>query len=619
MTDQGRPRGDAWSKTPPLAAGDGRSDKPFYSKDYWDIVFEQLGKRWLFKISMVVLALLYASAIYAPLIANDKPYVLEAIDYREYRQATNLLSATTSSMGRLLKQTPEEYLEGRNPEAPPTLQAALDVERSALALKIETMERFLPGAEHAELDTLLVDVDAALARVADGELEGAREDVDAIKKRARALKKAYKAIPPADPAAEGDDGVAAIADQDAAPPEGKQLVPEKRYPLFESLTPFNVYLMVFWAMVMLWPVWNRLVNALFCGADRERVRKARRWKAATWLFLPGAVALLWYLLIGSGGGQFDVAPYKAGLSSGDIVATSEPVFPPLAYGYAEIHSEESFRPPTWKSYAEVSEEGYYVRGYRVPEPDPVTGFMPEPTPTEVRFGEPDRNASWRHPMGTDESGRDFLVRLIWGGRVSLSVGILSAALLTLIGVIVGSLAGYFGGWVDIAIMRLIEILQSIPAFFLILVTMAFTDPKVVPPMIMIVVVIALVRWTGVARLVRGEFLRLRESEFVLAANALGFSSRRTIFRHVLPNALSPVIVNGAFSVAAGILTESAISFLGFGIQHPGASWGSLVNESRSPEHWWIQIFPGIAIFITVTCYNLAGDALRDALDPKMKD
>ena len=202
--------------------------------------------------------------------------------------------------------------------------------------------------------------------------------------------------------------------------------------------------------------------------------------------------------------------------------------------------------------------------------------------------------------------------------MSLSVGILSAALLTIIGVIIGSLAGYFGGWVDIGIMRGIEILQSIPAFFLILLALAFTDPETVPPMFAIVLVIAIVRWTGVARLVRGEFLRLREQEFVVASQALGFSSRRTIFKHVLPNAMSPVLVAAAFSVAAGILTESAVSFLGFGIREPDASWGAIVNESRNPENWWIQMFPGVAIFVTVTCYNLVGDAIRDAMDPKMK-
>jgi peptide/nickel transport system permease protein len=207
---------------------------------------------------------------------------------------------------------------------------------------------------------------------------------------------------------------------------------------------------------------------------------------------------------------------------------------------------------------------------------------------------------------------------LWGGRVSLVVGLLSAFLLTVIGVVMGSLAGYFGGWVDILIMRAIEILQSIPAFFLILATVSFIPPDRIPPIFAIVIVIALVRWTGTARLVRGEFLRLRDQEFVIASEALGFSNRRTIFKHVLPNAMSPVLVSAAFAVAAGILTESAVSFLGFGVQYPQASWGSLVNESKSPEFWWIQVFPGLMIFLTVTCYNLVGDAIRDAMDPKMK-
>ena len=182
--------------------------------------------------------------------------------------------------------------------------------------------------------------------------------------------------------------------------------------------------------------------------------------------------------------------------------------------------------------------------------------------------------------------------------------------------LVGALAGYFGGWVDFVVLRTIEVLQSVPAFFFVLLAMAFTDPRVISPLVAIVVVIALVRWTGAARLVRGEFLRLREREFVLAARALGYSDGRIVLRHVLPNALGPVLVHAAFAVAAGILTESAISYLGFGIQYPQASWGSLINESRSPEHWWIQVFPGLLIFLTVTCYNLVGDAVRDALDPR---
>ena len=576
----------------------------FYSKDYWDIVFEQLGRRKLFRVSMVVLALLYASAIYAPLIANDKPYVLEAIDYKAYNSANSLMSATTSSIARLLKETPEEYAASRGADAPDTLSGAMSVEREALVLKLAVMEEALPVADHGALDALLGEVDAALAKFAAGDQEASLAAADEAKKTARALKKEYLAKAP---------------ETEGAAPEGKQLMPKKTYPLFASLSPFAIFLMVFWFLLMLWPLWNRMVNRALLDGDRERIRRARHKKTLFMLGVPVLSSFFWFLGNGFGGGAFAVGPYKTGLTEGDIVAISPPVFPPLVYGFAETHGEESFRPPTWTRNSEVNEEGYYVHGFRVPKADPVTGYMQPPTPTVVRVGEPERNAVMRHPMGTDELGRDFLVRLLWGGQVSLSVGILSALLLTVIGVVTGSIAGYFGGWTDILIMRLIEVLQSIPAFFLILVVMAFTDPEVVPPIVAIVVVIALVRWTGVARLVRGEFLRLREAEFVLAANALGFRASRTIFRHVLPNALSPIIVSAAFSVAAGILTESAISFLGFGIQHPGASWGSLVNESRNPEHWWVQVFPGLVIFLTVTCYNLAGDALRDALDPKLKD
>ena len=266
------------------------------------------------------------------------------------------------------------------------------------------------------------------------------------------------------------------------------------------------------------------------------------------------------------------------------------VWPMVPFGYDELHADEKFRPPTWTA-----------RSARDPETglpldlvgkELAGGLAPAEVAIEVRAGEPGLNAASRHPLGTDESGRDVLSRMIWGGRVSLSVGILSAALLTIIGVIIGSLAGYFGGWVDIGIMRGIEILQSIPAFFLILLALAFTDPETVPPMFAIVLVIAIVRWTGVARLVRGEFLRLREQEFVVASQALGFTSRRTIFRHVLPNAMSPVLVAAAFS-GPGILTESAVSFLGFGIREPDASWGESSTRratrrtggSRSSRAW----------------------------------
>ncbi len=593
---------------------DSNSEAQFYSKDYWDLVFEQLGKNILFKVSMVVLALLYASAIYAPFVANDRPYVIEAIDYKDYGAATKGIRSVCSSVVRQAEKTPESYLEARNEAAPATLALALGVEREALVLRLDTMKSFLPGEEHKPLDDLLAEVDLAIAASATGDTAKAVELAKAAKKNASALKKSYKAQDPEKVLGEGEKAT------------GKVLIPVKSYPLWAAISPTWLFMMAFWGLRMAWPLWNKLTNTLWLKGDRERIRRARRWKLLFALGVPFLAAAIWFLGNGWGDMAFDGSNYKERLTSGDIVATSDPVFAPIPMGYSETHVEEKFRPPTWTHNSQINEEGRYMFGLRhISKEDEAkaaeTGtFIPPAVPVTVRVGEPGRNAGTRHIGGTDELGRDFFARLLWGGRVSLAVGIVSALLLTIIGVVIGSVAGYFGGWIDIAIMRLIEILQSIPAFFLILMVMAMLpQDSIIPPIFMIVIVIALVRWTGVARLVRGEFLRLREQEFVLAAKALGFSSRRTIFKHVLPNALSPILVSAAFAVASGILTESAISFLGFGTQAPKASWGSLVNESQSPEHWWIQILPGVIIFITVTCYNLAGDAVRDALDPKMKD
>lgn len=568
---------------------------PMYSKDYWDLVLEQLFQRKLFRVGMAVLALLYGLAIFAPLIGNDRPYKLVAIDYSEYARATRAIGTLSSrALNRLRDVDGEESLEG-------AVLAGREVQ--AVSTRLATMRLYLHPEEHGELNGF----EAALVEVHARALEGdalSTQQLDEFVAEAIRISAEYVAAP-AD-AGEGDPG--------------KRLVPLTRYPLAEGLGWGSIFFMVLWLVLVTFPVWNKIWNRGLLAGDRERIRRVRRVKQAFILGMPSAAAFAWVLFVGGGSPAFDVSPYKRGLTEGKIVAAEAPFFPPVPFGYAETHKEEGFRPPTWLANSRLDSNGRYIRGPRVSKPDPITGYLPPATPVEVRFAETLPNAPHRHLAGTDELGRDFFVRLLWGGRVSLAVGILSAVLLTVIGIVMGSIAGYFGGKVDIAIMRVIEILQSIPAFFMILAALAFIDPKEVsiPPIFIIVIVIALVRWTGAARLVRGEFLRLREEEFVLAANALGFSNLRTIFRHVLPNALSPVLVNAAFSVAAGILTESAVSYLGFGVQHPEASWGSLVNESKSSEFWWIQVFPGVLIFITVTCYNLVGDAVRDALDPKMK-
>ncbi len=597
-----------------------------YSKDYWDLVFEQLGRRRLFKIGMAILVLLYASAIYAPFIANDRPYVMEAVDLRAYRGAINSLSAVTTGVGRLMKQSDAEYEERLRQAGtlgteltPQTRAAALEVERGAARQRLEVLYLYLPEEREAPLAEYAGLLDQGLEAYDAGRAEVALEQVNAAKQQARGFRRELQAWNPAQPEQ-----------------EGVHLEGVKRYPLAEALSAREVFFMLLWLFVLGWPLWNRALNSLLLAGDRERIRRWRKRKVliATGLSLLGALAWMQTPFYGQAG-AFDAAPFKKGLNSGDmqLVADGEPLapeadpagrvlWPPVAFGSAETHdgAETNFRPPTWAPHSGLDAEGRYQSGPRKAAADVVdpTGYEVPANPVVVRPGELAVNHPLRRIAGTDELGRDFFTRMLWGGRVSLMVGILSAFLLTVIGVVMGSIAGYFGGWVDVVIMRAIEIIQSMPAFFLILMAMAFTDPKVVPPIVAIVVVIALIRWTGTARLVRGEFLRLREQEFALAARALGFSNRRTIFRHVLPNAMSPVLVSAAFSVAAGILTESAVSFLGFGTRPPEASWGALVNESQNPEFWWIQLFPGALIFLTVTCYNLVGDAIRDALDPKMK-
>lgn len=240
----------------------------------------------------------------------------------------------------------------------------------------------------------------------------------------------------------------------------------------------------------------------------------------------------------------------------------------------------------------------------------------ETTPEEDADGV--KPFKFKHWLGTDNNGRDMLTRLLWGGRISLSVGFVSMGFAAIIGIIMGSLAGYYRGWVDFGIMRVIEIVMSVPALLLILTVIAFVPPSIFN----IMIVIGLTRWTSIARLMRGEFIRLGDQEFVLAARALGVSNTRIIFRHILPNGMAPILVSVSFGIAAAILIESALSFLGFGITIPFPSWGGLLSDARetvsSAGRWWIIWCPGVMIFLSIVVYNLVGEGLRDALDPRLK-
>ena len=227
--------------------------------------------------------------------------------------------------------------------------------------------------------------------------------------------------------------------------------------------------------------------------------------------------------------------------------------------------------------------------------------------------EPPSSQFW---LGTDRLGRDVFSRLLFGGRISLWVGFVAVGISISIGTTLGLISGYFRRWVDEAIMRVVDVMLCFPSFFLILAVIAFLEPDLTN----IMIVIGLTSWMGVTRLVRAETLSLREREFVDAARLAGTPTSKILFRHLLPNALAPVLITATLGVAGAILVESSLSFLGLGVQPPTASWGNMLMEGKSviESAPWLSVYPGLAILITVLGYNLLGESLRDIFDPRLR-
>jgi peptide/nickel transport system permease protein len=219
-------------------------------------------------------------------------------------------------------------------------------------------------------------------------------------------------------------------------------------------------------------------------------------------------------------------------------------------------------------------------------------------------------------MGTDALGGDVLAQMLWACRLSISIGLVSTGLSVLIGVTIGAIMGYFGGWIDLLLFRIVEIFMAVPVLFLLIVAAGVLPRNTY----MMMAIIGMFSWTGAARFTRAEFMKLRKQEFVQAAQAVGLPLRAILFRHMLPNGVTPVLVDASFSIAAAISIEATLSYLGLGPDGQ-ASWGKLLSSATASTGtfvWWLAVFPGVAIFLSVLSYNMLGEALRDAIDPKLR-
>lgn len=351
-----------------------------------------------------------------------------------------------------------------------------------------------------------------------------------------------------------------------------------RFPwLVSLLNPDTAIDFVFNVALLIFPVW--VIASWLLNECLRRLRRPGRQRV-------GIVIGLFFVLLGTGLAVFllvrpDNKYFDRDFKHDQILQRGTGVYTLIPYGPLEQDLDIIFKRPLFQK----------------------TG-----TPERYREQAP-------HWMGTDDSGRDVLTRILYGTRISMTIGIVAVSIYVTIGIAIGAVAGYFAGRVDMVISRLIEIVLLFPSFFLILTLVALLGPSIY----IIMVVIGLTSWPTIARLTRGEFLKQRVVDYVSAARALGAENRRVMFRHILPNALSPAFVAIPFGIVGAIVTEATLSVLGFGVRPPTPSWGSILFIAVSNyEKWWLTLFAGLSIFFTVTVFNVVGNALRDAMDPRLK-
>jgi peptide/nickel transport system permease protein len=616
----------------------------------WEIAWRQFKKRRLAVLALVVVALLFVVATFAPLLASDLPLYVHARLPAKYENAFWAYDDGQRVLATLLASP-----------APGDAKLAAEREERIAKLSGQTLDR-LEDASY-----LLGGADAKKMRAAlesyRGQLREARAEGGGLDAATwAALREGLEPLSP---------------DSEPAP----EVVARPFWPALRALDRTEVFFLALFFTVPLAPVFSRLLNAWGRRRNADPFRLAFG-KAAFVFALPTAVAVLLPLAVPRKDDP-DRQAYK-GLAAAARRASDAGavfVFTPIPYGENENILEDKSVKPTWlltreeriarvvpelvrerdarreaeaaaklpdavaertrliqeldRARSELMKRTIFVRAARTLFPEePVARAQARKAELDAQIAaatagqatdldarieqeyEARKGGLRWHWLGTDTNGRDVLARMVYGARVSMSVGFVAEGIAVAIGVLLGALAGYFRGWVDIALSRVIEVVICFPTFFFILTILAFLPQSIFN----IMVVIGITGWPGIARLMRAEFLRLSNLDFVTAGRALGLSDTRIIFRHILPNGLAPVLVSTTFGIAGAILVESALSFLGFGVPQPTASWGDTLHDGGSDPQatWWLTIFPGTAIFVTVTAYNLVGDAIRDATDPKLR-